>query len=415
MVDDETGMRMERGRTGRALSRLMLSPVLLHLGRLVGLACAPREAPPAFTAMPTLSEHDEDQFLRGARVHRVENLLAATFARQPSLAPSKRIADSIRDQAVASTVAALSQAAEISRILRLFDEGGIPALLLKGVVLSQLLAGSVNSRAVGDIDLLIAPEDLARGHRLLIGAGYTWADNMGGNALPRADLLSHIKDITYVHPAGHLLELHIALWEHVVPAPDFRNLWERRRRVKIGGGEVPTLPDDFLPAYLIAHGAHHCWERLSWLSDIHMLDPTRSPEHRIVCAQFQLEHEYDLAIALGDLLLSGGRASSPPARDLRAFLSKFYAGSRWIDRPRPGGREWLIKELRVRWWRGSRLRNWKQRRLALTRILRNPIDSAVFPLPSSMRWAYPLLRPAGWIWRNYLSARHFRKKADSGR
>ena len=49
-------------------------------------------------------------------------------------------------------------AAETVRLQRLFDEAGLPLLILKGASLAMLAYGNLGMRSAKDIDLLIRPE-----------------------------------------------------------------------------------------------------------------------------------------------------------------------------------------------------------------------------------------------------------------
>lgn len=141
----------------------------------------------------------------------------------------------------------LAMAAELLRILELFDAQGLQAIPLKGPVLAASAYGDVAFREFSDLDILLRKRDLRRARRLLISEGYkSYRWN-----LERAD-------------CGLTVELHS--WEFAESGSS--SVWGRQRSVSLLGSTVPALaPEDMLLA-LYAHGSRHCWDRLVLVCDL---------------------------------------------------------------------------------------------------------------------------------------------------
>ena len=105
-----------------------------------------------------------------ARQHHVVPYLAANLDRLdiPGQARSELEAAAGRQHAGAAVLAA-----DLSVALAALRDAGVRALAFKGVALAAQAYGDFSIRGAGDLDLLVAPEDLERAHercsRLLAG------------------------------------------------------------------------------------------------------------------------------------------------------------------------------------------------------------------------------------------------------
>lgn len=163
-----------------------------------------------------------------------------------------------RDQAVRS----LYLLGELSWLTRTFTAEGLRHLAFKGPTLSYLAYGDPGLRAMCDLDVLIAQEDIEPAEALLAGRGYRAAERATPGAMHR-NWAYHAK---YEGPGPGSVELH---WR-LLPR-DLSNRWPDRSPLPhavlldLGGVTVPTLAPDDLALYLAIHGAKHGWERLEWL------------------------------------------------------------------------------------------------------------------------------------------------------
>ncbi len=62
---------------------------------------------------------------------------------------------------------------ELERILQAFDEAGIPVIVLKGAALAATVYEDIGLRPMGDLDLLIHPEDFSQAIRRMRSLGFS--------------------------------------------------------------------------------------------------------------------------------------------------------------------------------------------------------------------------------------------------
>jgi hypothetical protein len=175
----------------------------------------------------------------------------------------------VASRAQRTMTAALRNTGEALRVQALLEKVGIEPLFLKGSALAIRAYGSIAVRDSVDIDMVVAPGDVARAWAVLNEAGYVMtapARPLPPGALRTYQAIS--KDSAHHHPRRKVrLELHWRLSDAagdagMPPASD-------RRMIEIpGAGALRTLTDAPLFTYLCVHGSGHAWARLKWLADI---------------------------------------------------------------------------------------------------------------------------------------------------
>jgi hypothetical protein len=129
---------------------------------------------------------------------------------------------------------------------------GLRSIVLKGASLRRMLYGSSEARVSYDIDVLVAPSDLAR-----VGAAlpelefrYLGVSALGAGRDYRA---------TWQHePTGLPLELHTTITGIGSPAADvWRVLASRTESMEIGGSRVEVLDEPARAFHVALHVAHH--------------------------------------------------------------------------------------------------------------------------------------------------------------
>jgi len=175
----------------------------------------------------------------------------------------------LQEQSRLNVRRALTQAAELVRLVRLLEGEGIPVLSLKGPLLAKELYGELGQRHAGDIDLLVAPENAGRADGLLRGAGYR-------RVAPDFDLtpLQEKCYLRFRHEFSYLASAPRPRMEMMWQLEQFSNLddvWRRAVKQELGGHQIHILPPDLNAHYLFQHGARHAWFRLFWLVDVSLL------------------------------------------------------------------------------------------------------------------------------------------------
>lgn len=168
----------------------------------------------------------------------------------------------------------LLQAAETIRLQRLFDAAKLPALFLKGATTGLLAFGRLGVKQSWDIDLLTTEASMMDALELLERDGYRLIHPAGlsRKAISRFARFHHEAQLH--NDQGIFLELHWHLFNKPILAEV--TALSDAQLVQLGGGEVRTLRDDVLIAYLIGHGQEHGWGRLKWLADLNALLARRS-------------------------------------------------------------------------------------------------------------------------------------------
>ena len=346
----------------------------------------------SLSGSPLPDRADPDTLVPLARRHRLLDFLS----RVPNATPEVKAAYQ------SQVMRGMQQTAALIAITRAAQQRGLPVMVLKGVALSLLLHGNPCQRAPGDIDLLVPPDWFRAAADLLLELGY--AVDTDGPPLDVADTGDrHIRDLTFIGH-GQRIELHRRLYELSTRLPDdFETFWSQRSELALGPVTVATLGPAHLALYLLVHGHGHDWERLRWLVDLALLlrQPGAVAMLREQARQFRVERACAQALALiGHLFGPQPGLPAPrrvPARPLRRM--KAYGGAEPVP---SDGMIWLRHRLEHK-WRDYRLHDGLGDFLgAATRDLTTSSgDLTLFRLPRGLTWLYPVLRPIGFLWRNF--------------
>lgn len=172
----------------------------------------------------------------------------------------RHVASGIRMEHLATIAAFRAEhlRARLSETLAILAREGIDVVLLKGAALATTIYPSFIDRPMGDLDLLVAPEDAERAHVAARAAGWTW----DAATFPRARYAGHhhLPPLDDAAGTGVRLEVHtgIAIDGHpfALTLADMRTRW---RRVQIGEASafVPC------PEHLLLHEAvHFAWSHV---------------------------------------------------------------------------------------------------------------------------------------------------------
>jgi Uncharacterised nucleotidyltransferase len=141
---------------------------------------------------------------------------------------------------------------------------GVAMVPLKGPVLAERLYAEPSVRFALDLDLLVAPADLARATDVLDGLGYGVVQG------PQARYeLRHHHHLSFRQPQQAKVELHFRLFAGFGTCLEAEAFIGRARPYRSRRGTVYAVlapEDEFL--YLCVHAAGHGYERVSWLYDL---------------------------------------------------------------------------------------------------------------------------------------------------
>jgi len=354
------------------------------------------------------AEIDWQRLIELTERHRVQALTHSGLSRHaPGQVPEK-VLQQLKERSQRCRMQALLNAAELTRLSRLFADNNIRVMPLKGVALSLRLFGDVGIRQARDLDLLIQPHDLDRACRILEAEGYrNNAINFTMTAKQQRSFIRHFHHFEFVHSTGLCVELHWNLYAW--PTEQVESLWRESLADDFAGAALQHMDDDTLLLMLCDHGAKHAWFRLKWLSDIVMLLMEDRPQgwESLIARAEELDLKRTLAqaallvrwiygIPLAEELATVIREEKRCAALCKPALEGLQKGA--ADLESFGKRMEGLQAVLQIWQRRPSL-SW---RTVLMPILTQPADYRDFPLPDSLFWLYIPLRPFLWLRRHYM-------------
>lgn len=352
---------------------------------------------------------DWSLFLALAARHRVEGLVHRAL-NESGATPPAFVRETLAARAQRIAIQTLRQVAESSRIASAMAQANVRFTYVKGVTLAILAYKNLGVKQAWDIDLLIAPADVAAAVGALKALGYE-------RTLPDPELsdarfeewIRLCKESLWTEPmSGHVVELHTSLVDNACLMPGV-GAQSRQQLVAVAPGiTLPTLPESLLFTYLCVHGAAHAWSRLKWLADVAALLRTGDAD--------RMERLYRDSLALGGgrsagqaLLLSADLLRLPLPAALRkeiesdrktrwlaqlAIRAMTARGAQELDHTIFGTTPIHLSHFMI--GRGLRYK-WAE----LQRKWSNPEDRVLSPLPRQLRPLGPLLAVPRWIKRRY--------------
>ena len=144
------------------------------------------------------------------------------------------------------------------QVLDALDQAGVKALVLKGAALSRLLYRQDEHRGYFDVDLLVAPTDVAAAGQVLAVLGYLNASEVRG--IDDVAGIQHAENWSRLLPGqrNEVIDLHWRLdGSGAAPEVVWPILSSRRTTFELAGRQVPTLDQAGLALHLALHGAQH--------------------------------------------------------------------------------------------------------------------------------------------------------------
>jgi len=285
--------------------------------------------------------------------------------------------------------------AELTELMRLFEQSGIKSMAFKGPALAEMAYGSITLRQYGDLDILIKREDLQKSLTLLQERGYTPEIE-----LPKKTLETFYSCVNVIglHRGGLRVEIHWELLSRNYAVDwDDKKLWSDAQRIEINRRAVTALSFENHILYLCVHGCKHQFERLEWICDIDRALRANSEidwkhlsaEADALGIQRMLLIGLNLARLFFDLPLPGVMATkieADPAVEgvTQKVIALHYTAT---QKPvRPLSTFLLLWQMREK--RGDRLR-FAYRALFAPKF----DDFSIVKLPKQLLFLYPFIRP----------------------
>lgn len=159
----------------------------------------------------------------------------------------------------------LSMVAELFRVLRILQAGGIQAIPYKGPALAVQAYGDIGLRIFSDLDLVLRHRDVMRACNLLIDACYRPEFSMALAASGRIP-----GQYVFRREGSRIpIEIHTEKTLRYFPRRlDLDAMTQRIQGVSLGGQEMFTFAMEDLVVMLCVHGSKHFWDHLLWIADI---------------------------------------------------------------------------------------------------------------------------------------------------
>lgn len=158
----------------------------------------------------------------------------------------------------ASALRALRGTSELLQIAQAMEQRGIEAVALKGPAFSQWLYGDAGIRSFGDLDLLVAADDLSPALAALVGLGYRLPAGMSPRSA-RA-IYGGLGAYPLGHPAAFPVDLHWRLAHARFALPlAARAVIDASGTVPLGGRHVRIPAPTHAAMFALQHAAKHLW------------------------------------------------------------------------------------------------------------------------------------------------------------
>jgi hypothetical protein len=354
-------------------------------GRLLRLGCSPA-GDGVFGALEGV---DWERVIATARAHGVAPLLATRLAGRAPEGPREELRAELRR----SVASALLHERILREVAVLAGGAGIDLIVLKGQALSLEAWGGIGLRPSLDVDVLVRHGDAGRLAGLLRDAGWHLAMDLTPDEWRR---------VLRTHPEWSLwkdgsLDLH---WTLVAREGAFAlgtdEIFRASRTIDVGGLEARTLSLPHLVLFLAVHGCKHFWERFEWIASFHAIASKEGidwDETWALARRLRAARRLTIALHLAARCF-GGEAGVPG--DRAALENVEWTVSRWFARspaPERGSERQRVAaptfDTRADAWRSwlaavfqPRVSDWRE-----------------LPLPDSLAFLYPLLRPVRLILR----------------
>jgi hypothetical protein len=349
---------------------------------------------------------DWERFLRVMARQRLHALANAALT-SAAVTPPPEVQAQLARAAQFIGFRALALAVEAVRLQALFDAEGVLALFVKGAALAQLGYGAQALKHCRDIDLLVSPADAERSCAILQREGYVAIVPKGPLSEAQRRLVFRLhKDMELFQPERRLnVELHWRLIDNPVLLEGV-GAGSPSQQVAVAGGRLATLADPQLFAYLVTHGATHCWSRLKWLADLNAWLSHKTDDE--VAGFYASAEALGVEACAGQALLLcsrllGYRIPGALAPRLRGRKLERLVAAALDAMVGPDGELELFQRpfgpfrlLAPQFARGRGLRFF----LAQCRLLVDSLDDKLdYPLPAPLHFLYPMLRLPFWLVR----------------
>jgi len=338
---------------------------------------------------------DWDYLVQTSVSHGLLPLLYTNLKAAAAVGPQDHL-DRLRDLFQKNAARCALLTGELLKILDLFESEKILGMPYKGPAIAVSIYGHLALRQFVDLDILVRKQDVWRCQQLLISMGYQPHFNITKRQLPAFLRLGYVQSFTR-DKGMSIVELHWGIASRFFMFPlDVDRFFGRLVPMDLMGKRIlAPAPEDLL-LILCVHGAKDLWQRLEWICGIAELIRAHDINWEMVRQQAK-ELGAERTLFLGLLLtreffgsrlpdsLVSSIESQPVVGMLAAEVSQKLLRRNSVS---PGLRKRILFHIRTKDRPADRLR-YCMRLLFTT----TPVDWQSLPLPASLSFLYPLIRP----------------------
>jgi hypothetical protein len=368
------------------------------------------------------SSLDWDEYLTLVERHRTPALSWETLRRMPETNLPETVKRTLRERSSACRMQAMRLASLLVQVLKSFNEASIPAIPLKGPLLSLELYDDIVIRHSRDIDIMVALEDVPKAQARLEEIGWRLCIQPCMFSARHTEVLLQTEHhLVYWHRLQRcLLELH---WRTQLETLDrAAGQWARSTTSIWSGYTYRALCPIDLAIHLCEHGSGHAWYRSKWLGDLARIYAANyvdwNAAYRTACASGIENSVLQCLRLLKELhglpvpeALREAAGGLPVQLLDHATICLLTPAERMHDIYRMPFLARLRTEV-VRRLRYERLlrprRSWRQ---AFAEIAYSSADFELLRLPDRLFWLYVPLRPilAAWRWLRHIKPKPHRE------
>jgi len=202
-----------------------------------------------------LSAQDWEELIQESVKQNITPLLYDSLQKVPDMPVPANVSERLREAYLRSAARNMRLYHELGRLLGILRHDEIPVVLLKGVHLAQFVYQNIALRPMGDVDLLVRGNDLARIDQRMIEAGYLPTES-------NREVSENNFEFIYKHSkSGLSVEVHWRIHHSAdLPEIEVEGLWNRSRTASLAGVETRVLCPEDLLLHLCLHNAKHVFE-----------------------------------------------------------------------------------------------------------------------------------------------------------
>jgi len=203
--------------------------------------------------------------LKIARIHGILPLLYQHLEAMQAGSVPATIMDQLRDHFYTNTRRNVILAAELLKLLNLFNAHHVPAIPFRGPALAASAYGDLALRQFGDLDILVHTREVLKAVDLLMSHGYQPIFPLPA----RREVILQRGEYAFLLASGEVfVDLHWAATQHDLFPHDLEMLQGRLQPVSLDAHTILTLSWQDQLILLCIHGAKHNWRRLIWICDV---------------------------------------------------------------------------------------------------------------------------------------------------